>query len=315
MCGIAGIVSSSPNSPADREAVRRMCDTLVHRGPDGAGYLAEGPAAIGMRRLAIIDVAGGDQPVYSEDHDVAVVQNGEIYNYLELRQELEALGHRFRTQSDTEVLVHGYEAWGDDLVQHLNGMWAFAIWDTRRQRLLLSRDRLGIKPLHYTWDGHQLCFASEIKALLAAGVRARIHWEVLDAYVAFGFVPEPHSLYEGVHKLPAGHNLSLEMGGAPRLRRYWQVPIVDERDAVRDGRRVVEEFGALFQDAVRLQLRSDVPLGAFLSGGLDSGSVVAVMAQLVPTPVRTFTIGFTERGYDERHLAKLMAAHFGTLHF
>jgi asparagine synthase (glutamine-hydrolysing) len=314
MCGIAGILQADPARPADLEAVQRMCRSLVHRGPDGDGFLVDGPVAMGMRRLAIIDVPGGDQPLRDESGTVAVFQNGEIYNYIELRGELEALGHVFRTHSDTEVLVHGYEAWGDEVVHHLNGMWAFALWDARRQRLLLSRDRLGIKPLHWFWDGTRLVYGSEIKALLAGDVPARPNWEVLDAYVAFGFVPEPHTMYAGIRKLPPGHNLVVERGAAPRLTRYWEVPVVDESEARRDDKRIVEEFAALLADAVRLQMRSDVPFGAFLSGGLDSGSIVTLMAAQQSAPVKTFTIGFDARGYDERGLARQVAERCGTQH-
>ena len=313
MCGIAGLLHRDPARPADAERVRRMCGTLVHRGPDGEGFHVRGPVGLGTRRLAIIDVEGGDQPLYNEDGSIAVVQNGEIYNYMELRRELEALGHRFRTQSDTEVLVHAYEAWGDDFVQHLNGMWACALWDALRSRLLLSRDRLGIKPLHYAWDGDTLLFGSEIKALLAGGWAAEPHWEVLDAYVAFGFVPEPHSLYRGVHKLPPATHLIVENGARPRLQTYWQPPVVDESEARRDEERIVEEFSALLADAVRLQLRSDVPLGAFLSGGLDSGSIVTLASESTRS-LRTFTIGFETDGYDERALARSVAERAGSQH-
>jgi asparagine synthase (glutamine-hydrolysing) len=314
MCGIAGLLHADPERPADAGVVRRMNRTLVHRGPDGDGFHVEGPVGLGMRRLAIIDVAGGDQPLYNEDRSIAVIQNGEIYNYVELRAELEGLGHAFRTRSDTEVLAHAYEAWGDDLVQHLNGMWALALWDARRGRLLLSRDRLGIKPLHWSWDGRTLLFGSEIKALLAAGLAAEPDWEVLDAYVAFGFVPEPYSLYRGVSKLPPGCNLVVEQGSAPRVVRYWEVPVADESDARRDTGRIVEEFAALLADAVRLQMRSDVPFGAFLSGGLDSASIVTLMAERSRDPVLTFTIGFAARGYDERDLARLVAQKCRTEH-
>ena len=313
MCGITGLMHRDPARPADAERVRRMCATLRHRGPDGDGFHRDGPVGLGMRRLAIIDVSGGDQPLYNEDGSIAVVQNGEIYNYIELRRELQALGARFRTQSDTEVLVHAYAAWGDDCVQHLNGMWAFALWDARKSRLLLSRDRLGIKPLHYSWDGETLLFGSEIKALLAGGWPARPNWEVLDAYVAFGFVPEPYSLYRGVHKLAPGCNLSLEAGGTPQVRSYWQPPIVGESEARRDEDQIVEEFAALLQDAVHLQLRSDVPVGAFLSGGLDSGSIVT-LASSGPDSLQTFTVGFETDGYDERALALQVAQQARTRH-
>lgn len=314
MCGIAGLLHADAARPASLETVRRMCDTLVHRGPDGDGTYADGPVAMGMRRLAIIDVEGGVQPLRNETGTVVAFQNGEIYNYVELRAELAAFGHTFRTRSDTEVLAHAYEQWGDDLVLHLNGMWALAIWDASRQRLLLSRDRLGIKPLHWHWDGSRLVYGSELKALLAAGVPAEPNWEVLDAYAAFGFVPEPHSLYRGVHKLPPGHHLISERGQAPRLQRYWQVPVADEAEARRDEERIVEEFDALLRDAVRLQMRSDVPFGAFLSGGLDSASVVTLMAAQASAPVQTFTIGFDIPGYDERPLARAVSERCGTQH-
>ncbi len=314
MCGIAGFLHADPSRPADADLLRRMCRTLVHRGPDGEGLYTAGPVGLGMRRLAVIDVSGGDQPLYNADRTVAVIQNGEIYNYLELRTELEARGHRFRTHSDTEVLALGYEEWGDALVQHLNGMWAFALWDTRRQRLLLSRDRLGIKPLCYASDGTRFVFGSEIKALLAAGVPSEPNWDVLDAYVAFGFVPEPHSAYRGIAKLPPGCNLIVEPGKAPRVERYWEVPIVDEHDSRRDEARILAEFETLLGDAVRLQMRSDVPFGAFLSGGLDSASIVTLMSEQAREAIRTFTIGFEAPGYDERHLAQLVSKRCKTRH-
>ena len=314
MCGIAGLVHRDAQRPANAALVERMTASLRHRGPDGDGFLVEGPLGLGMRRLAIIDVAGGDQPLFNEDRSVAVVQNGEIYNYKELRSELQSLGHVFRTASDTEVVVHAYEAWGDDCVQRLNGMWAFALWDGRRRRLLLSRDRLGIKPLHYAWDGATLLFGSEIKALLQGGLAAEPNLEVLDAYVAFGFVPEPFSMLRGVHKLPAGCNLAFEIGGTPQLKRYWEVPAVGERDARRDEGRVVEEFRALLEDAVRLQMRSDVPLGAFLSGGLDSASIVALAHGHTQRALQTFTIGFDAPEHDERELARLVARRYATEH-
>ena len=314
MCGIAGLLYADRARPAESEIVQRMCDALVHRGPDGEGFWVRGPVGLGMRRLAIIDVAGGDQPIFNEDGSIVVFQNGEIYNYVELRRELETLGHVFRTQSDTEVLAHAYEAWGDAFVEHLNGMWAIALWDAKRHRLFLSRDRLGIKPLHYAWDGERLVFGSEIKALVAAGMAVEPNWEVLDAYLAFGFVPEPHSFYHGVLKLPPGCNLVVDPGAEPRIERYWEIPIVDESDARHDEARIVEEFDALFSDAVRLQMRSDVPFGAFLSGGLDSASIVALMASQATESVKTFTMGFEIGGYDERDLARAVASRYRTDH-
>jgi asparagine synthase (glutamine-hydrolysing) len=314
MCGIAGFYHRDRERPAATAMLDSMVGTLVHRGPDGQGSLVDGALAIGMRRLAVIDVDHGQQPLWNEDRTIAAIQNGEIYNYRELRAELAGLGHRFATDSDTEVLVHGYEQWGDELVSRLNGMWAFAIWDRGRRRLLLSRDRLGIKPLHWTWDGDTLRFGSEIKALLAGGHPPDIDWETLDAYVAFGFVPEPYSMYRGVRKLPPGCNLVLQEQGTPQLRQYWEVPCVDAADARTDENTVVEEFRALLDDAVRLQMRSDVPLGAFLSGGLDSSSIVALASHHTPHPLTTITIGFAERDFDERALARQVAEMYRTAH-
>jgi len=314
MCGIAGFRHGDPARRADATRLRGMTRTLEHRGPDGEGVHTDGPVGLGMRRLAIIDVGGGDQPIFNEDGTIAVIQNGEIYNYRELRDELKAAGHEFRTASDTEVLVHGYEEWGDALVQRLNGMWAFAIWDAPQQRLLLSRDRLGIKPLYWSWTEDTLVFGSELKALLQWGCPPRPHWEVLGAYISFGFVPEPHSFYEDIERLPPGCNLVMGPDGRPQVQRYWEVPIVEECDARRDEANIVEEFAALLRDSVRLQMRSDVPLGAFLSGGLDSASIVALAAEESARPVRTFTIGFDDPAYDERSLARSVADRYRTQH-
>ncbi|GAA2629361.1 asparagine synthase (glutamine-hydrolyzing) [Streptomyces vastus] len=310
MCGVAGIVSTSPPSP---ELVREMCRLITHRGPDGEGYHTDANAALGMRRLAIIDVAGGDQPVYNEDGTIAAVFNGEIYNFMELRDRLVARGHRFATVSDTEVLVHLYEEHGDDLVEHLRGMFALAIWDASRRRLLLARDRVGKKPLFYRQAGASLTFASELKALVAdPSVPRDLDPVALHHYLTFQYVPAPWSIYRGIHKLPPGHLLVWEQGDV-RLRRYWKLdftprPAHDEREAE-------ERVRQLLLDATRVRMVSERPLGAFLSGGIDSSAVVAAMARLSSEPVKTFCIGFDDRRFDERSYAASVARRYGTDHY
>lgn len=309
MCGVAGIVSTS--SP-DLEQVRAMCRTIAHRGPDGEGYHVDDRAALGMRRLAIIDVAGGDQPVYNEDRTVAAVFNGEIYNFRELRGKLTARGHRFTTDGDTEVLVHLYEEHGDDLVGHLRGMFAFAVWDTTRRRLLLARDRVGKKPLYYRQAGSSLAFASELKALVVdPSVPREVDPVALHHYLTYQYVPAPWSIYRGVSKVPPGHLLVWEEGEA-RLRRYWKLdftprPVSSEQEAA-------EHVRQLLLDATRVRMVSERPLGAFLSGGIDSSAVVAAMARLSDRPVKTFCIGFDEPRYDERAYAASVARRYGTDH-
>ncbi|MFF3455390.1 asparagine synthase (glutamine-hydrolyzing) [Streptomyces sp. NPDC002730] len=309
MCGVAGIVSTSPPDP---EQVREMCRLIVHRGPDGEGYHSDAHAALGMRRLAIIDVAGGAQPVYNEDGTVAAVFNGEIYNFMELREQLAARGHRFATDSDTEVLVHLYEDHGEDLVGHLRGMFAFAIWDAARGRLLLARDRVGKKPLYYRQAGTSLAFASELKALVAdPSVPRELDPVALHHYLAYQYVPAPWSIYRGIHKLPPGHLLVWQEGEA-RLRRYWKLdftprPVGSEQEAA-------EQARELLLDATRVRMVSERPRGAFLSGGIDSSAVVAAMARLSDQPVKTFCIGFDDQRYDERSYAASVARRYGTDH-
>ncbi|MER5463006.1 asparagine synthase (glutamine-hydrolyzing) [Streptomyces sp. NPDC002668] len=309
MCGVAGIVSTSPPDPGH---VREMCRLIAHRGPDGEGYHVDAHAALGMRRLAIIDVAGGDQPVYNEDGTVAAVFNGEIYNFVELRDRLIARGHRFTTGSDTEVLVHLYEDHGEDLVEHLRGMFAFAIWDAARRRLLLARDRVGKKPLYYRQAGASLAFASELKALVAdPSVSRELDPVALHHYLTYQYVPAPWSIYLGIRKLPPGHLLVWQDGEA-RLRRYWKLdftprPVGSEREAAERARQ-------LLLDATRVRMVSERPLGAFLSGGIDSSAVVAAMARLSDRPVKTFCIGFDDQRYDERSYAASVARRYGTDH-
>ena len=312
MCGIAGYVSAG--GPAERELARRMCDAIRHRGPDGDGVWLDGPAALGHRRLSIIDVSGGSQPLGNEDGTIQIVFNGEIYNYLELRDELVLKGHRFSTHSDTEVLVHLYEEEGEQMAARLNGMFAFAIWDSGRQQLLLARDRFGKKPLYYSTDlpGFSLCFASELKALATLpGFDTTVRPESVADFLALGYVPDPDTVFSRVAKLPPAHTLLLAQGQT-RLRRYWTPPL--DPDEGMDFERVREELVTLAADAVEKRLMSEVPLGGFLSGGVDSSGVVALMAQRSPHQVKSFSIGFSERSFDETRYARLVAERYNTEH-
>lgn len=300
---------------ASAETVERMLAGMVHRGPDDAGIMADGPLAMGMRRLSIIDLAGGHQPIASEDGMVSVVFNGEIYNYVELREDLQQRGHRFRTQSDTETIVHLYEEKGPRCVEDLNGMFALAVWDARRRRLLLARDRVGIKPLHVCTTGGTLRFASELPALLQdASVPRELDVEALDDYLTFFYIPGRRSIYRSVRKLLPGHRMICE-GGTVRTERYWRPAF-----APRGGRPTerIEAYAEAFREqlrrSVRLQMRSDVPVGVFLSGGLDSGSLVATAAEMASGRLQTFTIGFDSPSYDERRYARATAERYGTEH-
>jgi asparagine synthase (glutamine-hydrolysing) len=316
MCGIAGVVRLRRDvPPPTREQALAMAERIRHRGPDGRDAWASpsGACALGHARLKVIDLETGDQPMANEDGAVQVVFNGEIYNFAALRTELERAGHRFRTRSDTEVLVHGYEAWGEALPEHLDGMFAFGIWDEARRRLLLARDRAGKKPLFWTRTAAHFAFASEIKALLTLPwVSAEIDPGALPAYLAFGYVPAPHTLYRLIDKLPPASSLTLEDGVATR-RAYWSLgwhrrPGVTDADA----RRTVR---ALLGDAVERRLTADVPLGAFLSGGIDSTLVVGLMRERREGPLHTFSLGFADDpNYDETAFARLAAQHFGTEH-
>jgi asparagine synthase (glutamine-hydrolysing) len=292
-----------------------MLAALVHRGPDDEGTHADGPVAFGTRRLSIIDVEGGHQPLSNEDRTVWAALNGEIYNYRELRQELLSRGHRLRTGSDTETLVHLYEERGDALVDSLNGMFAFALWDAPRRRLLLARDRLGIKPLYWFSDGRTLVFGSELKALLASGLVPReLDTAAVRDFAQLSYVPAPRCILAGVRKLPPGHLLVAEAGRVD-ARRYWAPPAA--APSREDTATQLRRFSELFRDAVALQMRSDVPYGAFLSGGIDSSAIVGTMASLSPRPVQTFCIGFSGKGlerYDERAHARVAARAFGTEH-
>jgi asparagine synthase (glutamine-hydrolysing) len=315
MCGIAGFIGDKErlSGPERTEVLDRMCRLISHRGPDDQGTMLTDEAALGMRRLSIIDLAGGHQPMSGEDGSVTVVFNGEIYNYRELQRELEARGHRFQTHSDTETIVHAYEEFGSKCVEHFRGMFAFAVWDEKRRELFIARDRVGKKPLYYsiTKQGTFL-FGSELKSILEHPEAVReINAEALDAYLTLGYVPDPLSILRGIHKLPPGHHLTFA-NGQISLRQYWDFHYEPTEACPEED--YLEELRALLAEAVRLRLIADVPLGAFLSGGIDSSTIVGLMSQQTARPVKTFSIGFREDTYDELQYARLAARRFGTEH-
>ena len=312
MCGISGLMYADSTLSVNPEDVKRMCRTLVHRGPDDEGFFFEDNVGLGMRRLNIIDLHTGRQPIANETGSVWIVFNGEIYNFLELRSELEAKGHVFATHTDTETIVHAYEEYGDDCVNHLNGMFAFAIWDRDRERLLLARDRIGVKPLYYFVNQRFLAFGSELKALLAfQEIPRALDFSALDVFLTFEYIPAPLSIFRGIFKLPPGHTLVFHKGKV-QIRKYWELNFTKGEIQTTTAE---EELMTLLKDAVRLRLRSDVPLGAFLSGGLDSSTIVAMMVELVEKPIKTFSIGFDDPSYNELKYAKLVAKTFGTDHY
>jgi asparagine synthase (glutamine-hydrolysing) len=310
MCGIAGIVSVDH---PDTALVRRMCDVLAHRGPDGAGYHESAHAALGTRRLAIIDVAGGAQPVYNEDRTVVAVFNGEIYNFRELRAELHRRGHRLATSGDSECLVHLYEEYADRLVDHLRGMFAFAVWDSRKRRLLLARDRVGKKPLYWRRDAGSLLFGSELKSLAVdPGFKRRVDLVALHHYLTYQYVPAPWSIYEGAEKLSPGHMLTWQDGNI-EVHQYWRLDCAAQ-EQVTSVPEAAERLRELLLEATRIRMVSERPLGAFLSGGVDSSAVVAAMARSASKPVKTFSIGFDDGPFDERPYARVLATRYGTDH-
>jgi len=312
MCGIVGIAHADRQHPVDLVLLRRMAAVLAHRGPDADGFYAGPGVALGHRRLSIIDLSTGDQPLANEDGTVVVVFNGEVYNFRELRAELEARGHRFATRSDTEAIVHAYEEFGEGCVGRFRGMFAFALWDATRRRLLLARDRVGKKPLYFAGDGERLCFASELKALLQDPTLKRVvDLEALDDFFAFGAVPAPRTILQGIAQLPPAHYLVWERGTV-RVAEYWDVSYGDF--VPRTEEETLEAFGEVFDEAVRLRMLSDVPLGAFLSGGVDSSAVVAAMARHADRPVATTSVGFVERAYSELDHARTVAQAVGSDH-
>lgn len=317
MCGIAGIWSR--DGFADKAAISRNLEaavaTIRHRGPDGTGVWTDDVVGLGHARLAVIDLSpSASQPMASGDGTLHVTFNGEIYNYRLVRRDLEAAGYRFRTQSDTEVLLNGYDKWGEDVLARLRGMFAFGLWDSAKRRLFLARDRLGEKPLYYLWQGNRLLFASEIKALLAwEGVPRTPCLEAIHHYLTYQYVPPPLTAFAGIRKLPPGHCMTIGPGGTSEVRRYWRLPPPTDLRR-RPTAEVEEELVARLDESVRLCSLSDVPLGGLLSGGVDSASIVAAMARQSDRPVHTFTMGFGEPAFDERPFARLLAERYGTIH-
>lgn len=316
MCGITGFISKDRDACVrEREHILdRMCESIVHRGPDDQGSLVNGRAALGMRRLSIIDVKTGQQPIFSEDGNLAIVYNGEIYNFQELRAELSALGHRFRTSSDTEVIVHAFEQYGEACLHKLRGMFAFAIWNFRDESLFIARDRVGKKPLFFTvTDAGDFVFGSELKTLLVhGGVEKKVDLAALDAYLSFGYVPEEFCILKGVRRLPPGHFLRFG-GRGVTVEKYWDIDLT-EPDSRRTEGDWIEALREKLVEAVRIRMVSEVPLGAFLSGGVDSSAVVAMMSRFSGRPVKTFSIGFREDSFNELKHARSAAKHFETDH-
>jgi asparagine synthase (glutamine-hydrolysing) len=314
MCGITGVMQFAGDKRVEPGVLRQMCAAMVHRGPDDEGVYTSGRVGLGMRRLSIVDLATGHQPLSNEDGTVWIVFNGEIYNHAELRPQLEARGHVYRTHSDTETIVHLYEEYGHDCVQHLRGMFAFAIWDARTQRLFIARDRLGIKPLYYQLTAERLIFGSEIKVILAhPGVDADFQRASLPEYLAFGYLSGEETFYVGIRKLMPGHWMEIDSSGQVKVERYWDLPVTHD-ELARPESYYIKTYRDLLEKAVGSHLMSDVPLGVFLSGGLDSSAVAALMTKIRGTPVETFSVGYAEDAYSELPYARIVAKHIHSVH-
>ncbi|MBM9616710.1 asparagine synthase (glutamine-hydrolyzing) [Desulfobulbus rhabdoformis] len=312
MCGIAGYLYVNRDQPVDRRVVEQMCSVIHHRGPDEWGMWCDGPVGIGMKRLRIIDLNGGQQPMANDDKSIHIVFNGEIYNHLQLRAELSQRGYRFRTSSDTEAILRMYEEYGEACVTRLRGMFAFAIWDGRNRSLFLARDRMGKKPLHYLCDHTKLVFGSEIKSILQhPEIHAEVNRPAIIPYLGCGYVPDPATMFKGINKLPPAHTLTWHEGKFT-VNRYWNIEY--RPDYSKTEQQWLAETEALLDEAVKIRMMSDVPLGAFLSGGIDSSLVVALMARNLGSPVKTFSIGFDEDRYNELPYARLVAQRYGTDH-
>jgi len=314
MCGICGIFYRERARRVERDTLAEMNRRIIHRGPDDDGFFVEGNAGLAMRRLSIIDIQTGHQPISNEDENLWIVYNGELYNHQELRKDLEARGHRYRTKSDTETIIHLFEEYGRDCVKYLRGMYAFAIWDRRKRELFIARDRLGIKPLYYHYDGKTLLFGSEIKAILAhPGVSAEFNRATLAEYLAFGYIPEPETMYAGIRKLLPGHTLELGETGELRITQYWDLtPQAD--DGSHSRQHYVDRYRTLLEECVSSHLMSDVPLGVFLSGGLDSSAVAGLTTKIRREPIETFAVGYGEEAYSELPFARMVAKHIGSKH-
>ncbi len=318
MCGIAGFVTrgfSSDAGTAMARTVRRMTEEIAHRGPDDTGIFCDAHAALGHRRLSIIDVSAGFQPMFNEARDASIIYNGEVYNHAELRPALEAAGHVYGSHCDTETILHAWEQYGPDCVSRFRGMFAFAIWDARRGELFCARDRLGIKPFYYYWDGSLFAFASEIKALLKhPDISAQFESSLLPEYLSFGYTSGEATMFRGIRKLMPGHTLSLSLERfVPEIRQYWEIPVTQEAGQ-RSDQEWIAECRQRLEDAVRTRLMSDVPLGMFLSGGLDSSAIAALMRGMVPGRVKTFAVGYSEAEFSELSYARTVAASIGTDH-
>ena len=312
MCGIAGILNLDEHVSADSADIKRMADSMVHRGPDDEGFFISGPLHLAHRRLSIIDLNSGQQPMFNEDKSIVIVFNGEIYNHRQLRTVLEAKGHAFRTHSDTECILHAYEEFGDQFESHLTGMFAFALWDMARRRLVLSRDRLGIKPLYYTVHRGQMIFASEIKAILTMkGIERRVDLDALDAYLSLRYVPGPKTMFKDIYKLQPGHTMIVQ-NGTVTTHSYWELHFGETH---RDERHAVEQLEALLSEVCQDHLMSEVPYGVFLSGGVDSSAVVAVLQKTLSEKLKTFTVGYEHAaGMNEFDYAETVSRHIGTVH-
>ncbi len=309
MCGICGV--SFQHKTVPEPLVKAMSDKITHRGPDEAGYFVHENFGMGMRRLSIIDLSTGTQPIYNEDHSKAIVFNGEIYNFQALRDDLKAKGHRFYTNTDTEAIVHAYEEFGEKCPEKLNGMFAFSIYDRKAKRLFLARDRIGIKPLYYYWDGKTFAYGSEIKSILEVPeIDRSIDVQALNHFLTFEYISAPESIFRKIRKLPPGHWLRFENGNLT-IQNYWEIPLTDDFCSEEEAK---EELRGLMSDSVKLRLISDVPLGAFLSGGIDSSTIVGLMAEHMDQPVKSFSIGFEDSSYNELEYARTVAQAFQTQH-
>ncbi len=314
MCGIAGILEFGRDTRASAAALREMCRVISHRGPDDDGFYTDGAVGIGMRRLSIVDVAGGHQPISSEDGTLWIVFNGEIYNHLALREQLITRGHRYSTHSDTETVIHLFEEYGEDCVEHLRGMFAFAIWNRNTRTLFIARDRLGIKPLYYKLTPERLLFGSEIKAVLAhGGIRPEFNRSALPEYLAFGYLSGEETFYAGIRKLLPGHTMTIGPEGKAEIRQYWDLDASQPHES-RDEKYYVQGYRELLEGAVNSHLMSDVPLGVFLSGGVDSSAVAALMTKIRREPVETFSVGYTEQTYSELPFARTVSDHIRSMH-
>ncbi|MBD2015729.1 asparagine synthase (glutamine-hydrolyzing) [Microcoleus sp. FACHB-53] len=315
MCGICGVIFAEHDRPVDAKLIESMSSTIVHRGPDEQGIHVDGNVGLGSRRLSIIDLEGGRQPIHNEDKTIWVVFNGELYNYPELTHSLSRRGHHFYTHTDTEIIVHAYEEFGDEFLQHLNGMFALALWDSRRQRLVLARDRMGIKPLYYALHDGALIFGSELKTILTyPGIPRTVDLVALNEYLSFEYVPTPRTIFQGISKLPPGHALSFSEGRM-RIWQYWDVNLARSENI--QPKRLVEyenELLEILREVVRKEMVSDVPVGVLLSGGIDSSAVAALMSEIAPERVKSFSIRFDDVSFDESNYAHQVAQHLGTEH-